>query len=214
MVIEHLQGQWLPHLSGQLCQCLTAPWENKLLLIANLKPPGHYLTVCHWGEFQTSFSPATKWEQKSWPFTILRFPRHGWRACIILSNCLPYLSAQPALTRCSFNKHPHANKIPNLQLFFLHFAICTSEKRFENKHIYRLLLNGGHCSQLVVFPSTVPEFFPKIQHKPWEVASHRCLHTASMSTSQPTPLFIRKQKIILQLMAAVDVTYPLREKLN
>ena len=28
-VLEHLQGQWLPHLPGQLCQCITTLFEKK-----------------------------------------------------------------------------------------------------------------------------------------------------------------------------------------
>jgi len=35
-VLEHLQGQWLHHLPGQLCHCLTTPSENKFFLISNL----------------------------------------------------------------------------------------------------------------------------------------------------------------------------------
>ena len=40
MVSEHLQGQGLPHLPGQLCHCSTALLE-KLFLIHNLNPSWH-----------------------------------------------------------------------------------------------------------------------------------------------------------------------------
>lgn len=52
-LLEHLQGQWLHPLPGQLCQCISTLPEKKIFLLSNLDLPWYnirplalYLNMC------------------------------------------------------------------------------------------------------------------------------------------------------------------------